>query len=211
MFVVSQATLLIQTPCFASVEQIGDAALTALGAGVCRHSLKWLDLTGTEIRDACAPSLQNMRLLEYVALSSTCISAMAVAALARDLRLPAALLEAPKTRARSNRALLMGSQWSEQQLLHAPRRAATTTPRQHRASFRYEHGSSRRDWVEGPSKAMRLMEASGGVRAVFSQAAGCPVKIGFREGDEGIKECGRKLIVDLVQGIVDLWPAVPVR
>lgn len=58
---------------------------------------------------------------------------------------------------------------------------------------------------------MRLMEASRGVRAVSSHAAGCPVKIGFREGDERIKEGGQKLLVNVVRGIVDLWPAVPVR
>lgn len=78
-------------------------------------------------------------------------------------------------------------------------------------SLRYEHGTSRRGWVEGPSKAMRLMEASGGVRAASSQATGCPVKVGFRDGDEPIEEGGRKLLVNVVQGIVDLWPAVPAR
>lgn len=193
----------------ASLFQIGDAALTALGAGVCRHSLRWLDLTGTGVRDACTPSLCNIRLLEYISLSANCISVMAVAALARDLRLPTALPEAPKTRARSNRALLLGSKWSERQLLYAPRRAATPS-RHSSAPLRYEHGTSRRGWAESPSKAMRLICADSISTTNPTSVIG-PVKVGFRDGEEGIEEGGRDLLINLVQGIIKLWPAVPVR
>lgn len=39
---------------------------------------------------------------------------------------------------------------------------------------------------------------------------GVHVKIGFRE-DEDIERSGRGLVMNLVQGIVDLWPAEPIR
>lgn len=197
--------LACHTFCF----QIGDAALTALGAGVCRHSLRWLDLTGTGVRDSCAPSLRNIQLLEYVALSSTCISMMAVAALARDLRLPAALPEAPKTRARCNRTLLMGSKWSERQLRCVPRRPPVPS-RQSSAPICYERGTSRRGWSEGSSKAMRLIGPAS-IGATSRAASGDPVKVGFRGGEEGVEEGGRELLRNLVQGIIKLWPAVPLR
>lgn len=150
-----------------------------------------------------------MPVLEYLALSSTFVSMMAVAALARDLRLPATLPEAPKTRARSNRALLMGSKWSEQQLLNAPRR----TPTRHRvvsAPLHYEHGTSRRGWAEGPSKAMRLIDVTS-IRAAGLAVSEGEIKVGFRGGEQAVEHGGRVLLVNVVEGIVKLWPAVPAR
>lgn len=189
--------------------QVGDAAVTALGAGACRHSLRWLDMTGTGVRDACGPSLRNIQRLEYVSLSSTGISMMAVAALARDLRLPAALPEAPKTRGRSNRTLFMGSKWSERQLQCAPRREPAP-PRQSCSPIYYERGTTRRGWVEGPSKAMRLVDAAN-IAAFRHAGSNFPVKVGFHRSEEGIDQGGIELLTNLVQGILKLWPAVPLR
>lgn len=191
--------------------QVGDAAVAALGAGDCRHTLRWLDMTGTGVRDACGPSLRNIQHLEYVSLSSTGISMMAVAALARELRLTAALPEAPKTRGRSNRTLLMGSKWSERQLECAPReRREPARPRQSSSPTYYERGTTRRGWVEGPSKAMRLVDAAN-IAAFRHAASNFPVKVGFRRSEEGIDEGGIELLTNLVQGILKLWPAVPLR
>ncbi|CAM9552557.1 unnamed protein product [Laminaria digitata] len=193
--------------CLARCKHVDDSAVTSLGAGACRHSLRWLDMTGTGVRDACCPPLRNIQLLEYVSLSSTGISMMAVAALARDMRLPAALPEAPKTRGRSNRTLLMGSKWSEEQLQCVPRRDPAPS-RQRSSPTYYERG--RRGWVEGPSKAMRLIDAAN-ISAMTSSASNFPVKVGFRRSEEGIDEGGRDLLTSLVQGVLKLWPAVPLR
>lgn len=166
-------------------------------------------MTGTGVRDACCPPLRNIQLLEYVSLSSTDISMMAVAALARDMRLPAALPEAPKTRGRSNRTLLMGSKWSEEQLQCVPRRDPAPS-RQRGSPTYYERGTTRRGWLEGPSKAMRLIDAAN-ISAMTSSASNFPVKVGFRRSEEGIDEGGRDLLTSLVQGVLKLWPAVPLR
>lgn len=189
--------------------QVGDAAVAALGAGACRHTLRWLDMTGTGVRDACVPSLRTIQQLEYVSLSSTGISMLAVAALARDLRLTTALPDAPKTRGRSNRTLLMGSKWSERQLECAPRREPTP-PRQGSSPMYYERGTTRRGWVEGPSKSMRLVDAAN-IAALRHSASNFPVKVGFRRSNEGIDQGGIELLTNLVQGILKLWPAVPLR
>ncbi|CAM9352096.1 unnamed protein product [Ascophyllum nodosum] len=186
--------------------KIGDAAVASLGAGVCRHSIRWLDLTGTGVRDVCIPSLRNM-LLEYVALSSTSISVVAMAALARDLRLPALLPEAPKTRARCNRTLLMGSTWSQHQLGHVPRKRASS--RRSGAPFHHEHGTVRRSCAEGRSGDMRLITPDN-ISAYNPSASGGQVEIGFREAEERAERRGRELVANLVRGIVDLWPAKPI-
>lgn len=189
--------------------QVDDTAVGSLGAGACRDSLRWLDLSSTGVTHACCLPLRCIKLLEYVALSSTAVSLMTMAALARDLRLPAALPEAPKTRGRSNRALLMGSEWSQRQMQCTPRRAPTPS-RPCSAPMYYERGTTRRGWVEGPSKAMRLIEAAN-ISAMNSTCSKFPVKVGFRRSEEGIDEDGRDLLINLVQGILRLWPAVPLR
>ncbi|CAM9875042.1 unnamed protein product [Ectocarpus sp. 8 AP-2014] len=193
---------------------VSDAAVVAITTGVCRQSLRWLDLTGTAISGAAAASLRDLQRLEYLALSSTSMSAMSVAALARDLRLPAFLPEAPKTRARSSRALLLGSKWSETQLRSLPKkRAATTAATAAGApakSWRNSSASVICYERDGPSKAMRLIGAAS--RVSSSSSSPCAddlVEVGFR--DDGIEEGGRKLLLNLVQGIVRLWPAVPSR
>lgn len=201
-------------------QQVSDAALVAITTGVCRQSLRWLDLTGTAISGvactaAAAASLRGLQQLEYLALSSTSVSATSVAALARDLRLPAFLPEAPKTRARSSRALLLGSKWSETQLRSLPKKRAAT------ATAAAVAGPPAKSWRnssasvicyerDGPSKAMRLIGAASRVSSSSSSpCADDPVEVGFR--DDGIEEGGRKLLLNLVQGIVRLWPAVPSR
>ncbi|CBJ48464.1 Hypothetical leucine rich repeat protein [Ectocarpus siliculosus] len=193
---------------------VSDAAVVAITTGVCRQSLRWLDLTCTAISAAAAASLRDLQRLEYLALSSTSMSAMSVAALARDLRLPAFLPEAPKTRARSSRALLLGSKWSETQLRSLPKKRAATTA----ATAAGAPAKSWRNSIasvicyerDGPSKAMRLIGAAS--RVSSSSSSPCAddlVEVGFR--DDGIEEGGRKLLLNLVQGIVRLWPAVPSR
>lgn len=126
-----------------------------------------------------------------------------MAALARDMRLPVMLPEARKTRARSNHILLLGSRWSAKHC-HVPKQ----TRRPHRRSdapLHHEHGGSKRGWAEERIKALRLRaSANDGVDRVY-------VKIGFREDEEDIDRSGRGLMVNLVQGIVDLWPAEPIR
>lgn len=42
-------------------------------------------------------------------------------------------------------------------------------------------------------------------------AYGAHVKIGFRGDEEDIERSGRGLVMNLVQGIVDLWLAEPIR
>lgn len=190
--------------------KVGDETLIALGNGPCRNSLRWLDLTGTKVSHAGTSSLRNIQFLEFLVLSSTCIPVTEVAAIARDLRMPAALPQAPKTVARCSRTLLIGSKWSEQQLRHAPQRADVRT-RRTGVSLGSEHGTSRRGWTEGPSKAMRFMRAAS-ARAERTRLAGSPddlVKVGFcgNEPDESEK----RLLTNLVLNIVKLWPAVPVR
>ena len=189
--------------------QVDDTAVSSLGAGECCNSLRWLDLTGTGVRDACCLPLRCIKLLEYVALSSTAVSLITIAALARDVRLPAALPEAPKTRGRSNRALLMGSEWSQRQVHCTPRRAPAPS-RPCSAPMYYERGTTRRGWVEGPSKAMRLIEAAN-ISAMSPTCSKFPVKVGFRRSEEGLDEGGRDLLISLVQGVLRLWPAVPLR
>lgn len=194
--------------------QVGDNAVLAIAAGSCRKSLRRLDLTGTAVKGPGLPSLRSLGRLEYLALSSTdsCVSVMSVAALARDLGLPACLPEAPKTRGRCSRSLLRGSQWSERQLRCLPRKrmAAVAAPA--------------RSWQGGaPSKAMRLIGAAR--RAPVSSAASSVpsssscispssasddlVKVGFRGGS--IEEGDKQYLLSLIQGIVRLWPAVPSR
>ncbi|CAM9297360.1 unnamed protein product [Scytosiphon promiscuus] len=190
--------------------KISDTAVVTIATGACCQSLRWLDLTGTGIGGACTASLRSARQLEYLALSSTdaCVSVMSVAALARDLRLPAALPEAPKTRARSSRALLQGSKWSKRQLSSVPRRRTGAT-----APARSWQNSAPTICYErdGPSKAMRLLGAAGRASssASSSLAADDRVEVGFKEA--GVEESGRKLLLSLVQDIVRLWPAVPAR
>ncbi|CAM9199869.1 unnamed protein product [Ectocarpus sp. 6 AP-2014] len=194
---------------------VNDAAVVAITTGVCRQSLRWFDLTCTAISGEAAASLRDLQRLEYLALSSTSMSAMSVAALARDLRLPAFLPEAPKTRARSSRALLLGSKWSETQLRSLPKNRAATTAAATAAgapakSWRNSSASVICYERDGPSKAMRLIGAAS--RVSSSSSSPCAddlVEVGFR--DDGIEEGGRKLLLNLVQGIVRLWPAVPSR
>ncbi|CAM9492561.1 unnamed protein product [Ectocarpus sp. 4 AP-2014] len=204
--------------CLARCNQVSDAAVVAITTGVCRQSLRWLDLTGTAISGAAgtaaAASLRGLQRLEYLALSSTSVSATSVAALARDLRLPAFLPEAPKTRARSSRALLLGSKWSETQLRSLPKKraatAATTAAGATAKSWRNSSASVICYERDGPSKAMRLIGAAS--RVSSSSSSPCVddlVEVGFR--DDGIEEGGRKLLLNLAQGIVRLWPAVPSR
>lgn len=193
-----------------SFPQLGDNAIVALATGPCRDTLKRLDLTATAVKGACTASLRSMQQLEYLALSSTdsCMSVMAVAALARELRLPVALPEAPKTRARSNRALLVGSKWSEQQLLCVPRKRAAANSRSWQNSSHAIGGYDR----NGPSKAMRLLGAASRAcssPSSHSSSSSDLVKVGFQEGR--IEHGGRQLLLNLVRGIVQLWPAVPSR
>lgn len=186
--------------------------MVALATGPCRQSLKRLDLSGTATKGQSLAALRSLGQLEFLALSSTdsCVSAMSVAALARDLRLPACLPEAPKTRGRCNRSLLAGSRWSEQQLRCVPprkRRAPGGAP----TARHFEHS-----WG-GSSKAIRLMDTAS--RWASSSSSSPPpsspfasdglVKVGFREG--GLEDGGRELLLSLVQGIMRLWPAVPSR
>lgn len=197
--------------------QIGDDAVVALAAGPCRQSLKRLDLSGTATKGQCLAALRGLRQLEFLALSSTdsCMSAMSVAALARDLRLPVCLPEAPKTRGRCNRSLLSGAKWSERQL--------RCVPRKRRAGGEGGVGGAR-SWQNsapticyghrggGSSKAIRLMDVAG--RWASSSSSSCSssdglAKVGVREG--GVDDGGRQLLLSLVRGIVSLWPAVPSR
>lgn len=154
-----------------------------------------------------------MKHLEYLALSSTdsCVSVPAVAALARDLHLPVALPEAPKTRAKSNRALLVGSKWSERQLLCVPRNTAAAIMTPARSWENSSHTICGYD-RSGPSKAMRLLGAASRAsssRCCSSRSSDDLVKVGFQE--DRIEQGGRQLLLNLVQGIVQLWPAVPSR
>lgn len=203
-------------------QQVSDAAVVAIATGVCRQSLRWLDLTGTAITGAACTaaavaSLRRLQRLEYLALSSTSMSATSVAALGRDLRLPAFLPEAPKTRARSSRALLLGSKWSETQLRSLPKKRAATTAAAGGPAKTWRNSSTSVVCYErdGPSKAMRLIGAASRVSPSSSSpfcSSPCAddlVEVGFR--DDGIEEGGRKLLLNLVQGIVRLWPAVPSR
>eukprot|EP00903_Cladosiphon_okamuranus_P008897 g8516.t1 len=190
---------------------VGDDAVVALAAGPCRQSLKRLDLSGTATKGQSLAALRSLRKLEFLALSSTdsCLSAMSVAALARDLRLPACLPEAPKTRGRCNRSLLAGSSWSERQLQCLPPRKRRAVGGVAPARY-YQHGRG------GSSKAIRLMDttsrwASSSAPSSSSSPSSSDglVKVGFREG--GLEDGGRQLLLSLVQGIVRLWPAVPSR
>lgn len=194
--------------------QVGDDAVVALAAGPCRQSLRRLDLSGTATKGQCLASLRSLGRLEFLALSSTdsCVSVMSVAALARDLRLPACRPEAPKTRGRCSRSLLSGSEWSERQLRCVPRKrraggAAPARSWQNSApTVCYEHR-------DRSSKAMRLLDAAGrcassSPSSSFSSSDDL-VEAGFREG--GIEDGGRQLLLSLAQGIVRLWPAVPSR
>lgn len=207
---------------YAVLCQLGDNAVVALATGPCRDTLKRLDLTGTAIKGACTASLRSMKQLEYLALSSTdsCVSAKSVAALARDLRLPVALPEAPKTRARSNRALLVGSKWSEQQLLCLPRKRGADNNAPGRSWQNGLYATGGYD-LFGPSKAMRLLGEASRASLSSSSSSSCTsssssssladdlVEVGFQEGR--IAQGGRQLVLNVVRGIVQLWPAVPDR
>lgn len=199
--------------------QVGDDAVVALAAGPCRQSLKRLDLSGTATKGRCLASLRSLGQLEYLALSSTdsWVSATSVAALARDLRLPACLPEAPKTRGRCSRSLLSGSEWSERQLRCVPRKrrggggAAAGSWQNSAPTICYEHRGGG-GGGGGSSKAIRLL---GAASRCASSPSSSPfssddlVKVGFREG--GLGDGGRQLLLSLIQGIVELWPAVPSR
>lgn len=189
--------------------QVDDVALTALGVGHCRNSLRRLDLAGTAITDGSyAPSLRNMKLLEYVSVSSTRVSIVVVAALARDLRLSVELPDAPKTRARTSRALLMGSNWSRRQLAFARSRTPAHPVRENAEMFRYGQGAIRRSWAGGRSKRLRVRGGEGADERVANVGE---VKVGF-DGDEGrAAGSGRELLIEVVRGIVRLWPAFPLR
>ncbi|CAM9546750.1 unnamed protein product, partial [Sphacelaria rigidula] len=135
--------------------QIGDEALTALGRGNCRESLQWLDLSGTATTDAGAStSLRHMKRLQFISLSSNSVSLSTVNSLARDLDLPAALPDAPKSRARCSRSLLMGSRWSRRQSSFAPRRTPNPA-RGNGMSLRYGHGTAKHGWEGRRSRLLR--------------------------------------------------------
>ncbi|CAM9295208.1 unnamed protein product [Choristocarpus tenellus] len=102
---------------------VGDEVFFALaannGRGRRRTNLRWLDLSGTGVTEAgaCAGlgrgSLPPPPQLEYLSLSGTKVGRRLIATLAREIGLPAALPDAPKTVARSNRTLLEGVNWSK--------------------------------------------------------------------------------------------------
>eukprot|EP00752_Nemacystus_decipiens_P016190 g14477.t1 len=200
---------------------VGDEAVVALAAGPCRQSLRRLDLSGTATKSQCLAALRGLRKLEFLTLSSTdsCISVVSVAALARDLRLPASLPEAPKTRGRCSRSLLSGSKWSERQLRCVPRKrraggaggwagAPARSWQDSTPTVRYGHRGG------GSSKAIRLMDvasrlASSSSLSSSSYRSNDLVEVGVQEG--GVDDGGRQLLLSLIQGIVKLWPAVPSR
>lgn len=185
---------------------MGDGALVALTSGNCHKSLRWLDLTGAAVSEACTSSFCKMETLEYLSLSSTCVPVPVVASLARNLRLAVSLPDAPKTHARSNRTLLMAFDWSRRQSKFARGRTPARS-RPYARPSRYGHGTTRCRWEGNPVKILRLQGVPG---RDASAAARAQVKIDFNvEGT--LQEGGRELAMRVVDGIVRLWPAVPMR
>lgn len=148
--------------------------------------------------------LSRMELLEYVSLSSTNVHANAVASLARDRRLRVSLPDAPKTRARCNRTLLTGSNWSKRQFTFTTRKIPARS-RFDAALLQYGHGAIQRGWDRGPSKMLRLGMPCPGTRGASR------VRLKFEDGQTTPGGDGRELLTKLVGNIVRLWPPVPFR
>ncbi|CAM9973500.1 unnamed protein product, partial [Discosporangium mesarthrocarpum] len=106
---------------------LGCASFNTDTEAQCRARLCYLDLSGTAVSEAGVLSglggsggkcSDNYRVLspprlEFLSLSATGVGKRLTASLAREANMPATLPDAPKTMARSNRALLEGLKWAK--------------------------------------------------------------------------------------------------
>lgn len=193
--------MLKTSPCTPLRPQINDEALSALEHGNCHTSLRWLDLAGTAVTEACFSSLRRMTMLQYLSLSATTATVRSVASFARGRSLNVASPHTPKTRARSNRILFMGTAWSKRQFAFAHDRTRMQS-RVRAVPNCCRGGTPRQSWKGNPNKVPRLEN-------IPHSRALPPPNVRIEVHDHGTSSGKSKdFLNDLVNGIVRLWQPI---